>query len=127
MLAIISEQLLTEQELCQYVLPNPQVHENLTKSTTNSAFRKVPNEPVKLWETFLDDAFTASSKIDHQTRCFSAPTIENQWVRDEHSTTQLFLRTMDAANNQRLRNLPRMLGCTFLVYSDKRQPRHYSL
>ncbi|CAG8509249.1 9951_t:CDS:2, partial [Paraglomus brasilianum] len=48
----------------------------LTKSTTNAALRKVPNEPVELWETFLDDAFAASFKIDQQTRCFSSPIVQ---------------------------------------------------
>ncbi|CAG8551013.1 3862_t:CDS:1, partial [Ambispora gerdemannii] len=54
-----------------------------------SATRKVPNIPVLTWDTFLTNAFNASTSLDTSNRIFS-------------SVVDIFLKMMESINNKRL-------------------------
>ncbi|CAG8528756.1 13258_t:CDS:2 [Ambispora gerdemannii] len=96
---------LTEQELLRTVLSVPKMHPITTKSTTKAATRKIPNMSVLAWDDFLNNAFYASTALDTGNRIFSRPSVTGA-ISVEDSVVDMFLKTMEATNNQRLILLP---------------------
>ncbi|RHZ82530.1 hypothetical protein Glove_109g81 [Diversispora epigaea] len=94
-------ELLNEQELFRVVIPIPELLPIKTKTTTHSATRKVPNIPVLKWDTFLVNAFNASTTLDTSDRIFSIPDIDGA-LSAEDSAVDMFLNAMVAINNKRL-------------------------
>ncbi|CAG8713368.1 13848_t:CDS:2, partial [Funneliformis mosseae] len=95
---------LTELELFRVVLLTPRLLSITTNSTTTSATSRVPENPVKSWDTFLADAFSASLLIS-ASRKFNIPKIIRPIASIESTTIKLFLRIMEQINNQRLKGL----------------------
>ncbi|CAG8668146.1 17479_t:CDS:2, partial [Funneliformis caledonium] len=96
---------LTEQELLRTVLSVPKIHSIKTKSTTKAATRKSPKMPVLAWDDFLNNAFYASTALDTGNRIFSRSNVTGA-LSVEDSVVDMFLKTMEATNNQRLILLP---------------------
>ncbi|RGB22812.1 hypothetical protein C1646_37975 [Rhizophagus diaphanus] len=92
---------LTEQELLRTVLSVPKMHPIKTKSTTKAATRKILNMPVLAWDDFLTNAFYASTALDTSNRIFGRPNVTGG-LSVEDSVVDIFLKTMEATNNQRL-------------------------
>jgi hypothetical protein len=97
---------LTERELFRINLPLPVLWSITTNTTTESTTRQLPDIPVLHWETFLDEAFTASSSINNTVRKFNNPAIDQEPLTSEGSTVDLFLEIMNELNNKRLKELP---------------------
>ncbi|CAG8488057.1 11733_t:CDS:2 [Funneliformis mosseae] len=76
-----------------------------TKSTTKAATRKSPKMPVLAWDDFLNNAFYASTALDTGNRIFSKPNVTGA-LSVEDSVVDMFLKTMEDTNNQRLILLP---------------------
>ncbi|RIB22410.1 hypothetical protein C2G38_2174050 [Gigaspora rosea] len=87
------------------VLSVPKTHSFETKSTTKAAMRKIPNMPALEWNDFLTNAFYASTVLDSDNR-FSRPNVTKEWLSVEESVVDMFLKTIEATNNQRLILLP---------------------
>ncbi|RHZ61838.1 hypothetical protein Glove_345g71 [Diversispora epigaea] len=95
---------LTESELFRVVLLIPRLLSITTNNTTTSASSRAPENPVKSWNTFLADAFSASLLISAD-RKFNSPEIIRPTASIESTTIKLFLRAMEQINNQRLKCL----------------------
>src|SRR5438046_6417439 len=98
---------LAEQELFRVNLPLPGLYVLSTTTTATSALRRVPDNPVLPWVTFLDNALTASLTINNTARKFNNRNINRPFVSSQSTTVSLFLRTMNEINNKRLRELPK--------------------
>lgn len=95
---------LTERELFRVVPLIPRLLSITNHNTTTSASQRVPENPVKLWDTFHSDAFTASLLISGGKK-FNSPEIIQPTASIESTIIKLFLRTMEQINNQRLKCL----------------------
>ncbi|CAG8598897.1 37501_t:CDS:2 [Gigaspora margarita] len=87
------------------VLSVPETHSIETKSTTKAPTRKIPNVPVLAWNNFFTNAFYASTVLDTDNRIFSRPNVIGG-LSVEESVVEMFLKMMEATNNQRLILLP---------------------
>ncbi|CAJ0847274.1 4146_t:CDS:2 [Entrophospora sp. SA101] len=114
---------LTEQELFRVVIPTPELLSIKTKTTTKAATRKVPNQPVLIWNDFLANAFNASTTLDTSNCIFSKPDIDGA-LYVEDSAVDMFLNTMAAINNKRLILLhrPESWGKHYMFQGVKGQP-----
>ena len=63
-------------------------------------------KPVKLWDTFLDNAFNALLSIDAVNRKFRRSFLPVRSINSEDTTVDLFLEVVGKVNNQRLVSLP---------------------
>jgi hypothetical protein len=61
--------------------------------------------PVLAWDDFLTNAFYASTTLDTDNRMFNRPNVTGA-LSVEDSVVDMFLKTMEATNNQRLILLP---------------------
>jgi len=116
-------QELTEQELHRTFLSVPKIHPIKTKSTTKAATRKIPNVPVLPWDDFLINAFYASTALDTNHRIYSRFDVTGA-LFVEDSVVDMFLKTMQATNNQRLALLPtpECWGKRYMFRTVKGQP-----
>ncbi|CAG8624907.1 6546_t:CDS:2 [Acaulospora morrowiae] len=96
---------LTEQELLRTVVSIPKMHTIKMEITIKVSTRKIPNIPVLEWDDFLANAFYASKTTDTINRRFSRPIVTGA-LFVEDSVVDLFLKTMETINNQRLILLP---------------------
>ncbi|PKY55674.1 hypothetical protein RhiirA4_475304 [Rhizophagus irregularis] len=97
--------LINEQELFRTVIPDLSFIEIKTKSTVNSASRRVPNSIVLPWKTFLDEAFNASLSIDAVACKFVKLKLDSLSINSEDTAVDLFLETVGYVNGQRLLKL----------------------
>lgn len=102
---VIIDLLINEQELFRTVIPDLSFAKIKTKSTVNSASRRVPNSMVLPWKTFLDEAFNASLSIDAVACKFVKPKLDSLSINSEDTAVDLFLETVGYVNGQRLLKL----------------------
>ncbi|CAG8717819.1 25211_t:CDS:2, partial [Dentiscutata erythropus] len=99
--------LLTEAELFRTVISTPELRTINTTNTVKAAMRKIINAPILKWNDFFVNAYNFSLTLDTSNRRFRNPEIKEIELSVEDSVVDIFLKTVNEINNQRLILLPK--------------------
>ncbi|CAB4413065.1 unnamed protein product [Rhizophagus irregularis] len=94
-LLIPSNLIITEQELFRTIISRLSFIKIETKSTVKAASRRVPNNLVEPWNTFLSEAFNASLSIDAVICKFYNYKLDHLTINSEETTVDLFMEVVD--------------------------------
>ncbi|CAG8611803.1 3154_t:CDS:2 [Dentiscutata erythropus] len=100
--------LLTEAELFRTVIPTPKLRTIKTTNTVKAAMRKITNAPIFKWNDFFVNAYNFSLTLDTSNHRFRNPEIKEIELSVEDSVVDIFLKTVNEINNQRLILLPKL-------------------